>query len=209
LKQRLLLMLAVLVLAACAGREKIPTDTGQADRRASFDARAALIQDWPAWGFTSRLSLDDGTDGGSGRLDWASADGESTLSFRGALGQGAWRLEMTSRGATLFKADGTTHSAPTVDELVTREIGWQVPVKALQWWVRGIPDRHPGSGIEPVLQDQGQASSFEQYGWQVEYTRYEMVEGISLPTRMEATNGRYRVKLAISRWRHGGGDGPA
>ena len=102
-----LALLVLFITAGCARQvREAPTEPD-----AAFDARAASLAAWSAWGFTSRLSVDDGDEGGSGRLDWRVSGDDSELQFRGALGQGAWQLEMDSAGATLRKAEAVGPSA--------------------------------------------------------------------------------------------------
>lgn len=190
-------MLALLVLAACAAREPVRE---AAEAELEYDRRAEALDEWTAWGLTGRLSIDDGADGGSGRLDWTVRESTSQLHFRGALGQGAWQLELDDAGATLRKADGTVVEEPSVRELVMRETGWQVPVEALQWWIRGLAQPGSEAILEYDPRGAGRLLALEQRGWRIEYGAYGEYAPHWLPTRLEATRDEHRVKLAISRW---------
>lgn len=166
--------------------------------------RSEVLSSWDAWGLTARLGIDDGSEGGSGRIDWKIAGADSALDFRGALGQGAWRLELGPELATLTRADGTVSSAADIDQLLWQETGWQVPVEALQWWVRGLPQ--PGAGRDLQLGPEGLPASLQQQGWQIVFLGYMDYAGQQLPRRLEAERGSFKLKLAVSRWWHLGPD---
>ncbi len=193
------------LLAACAGPKPAPDE----DRaQLAYEARADHLSQWRSWSLTGRLGVTLGDDGGSGRLDWRQAENATELRFRGALGQGAWRLEARPDYARLERADGGSREAAGVEELVLAETGWQLPVTQLVWWVRGMA--WPGGDAAPqlALNDDGTPRVLEQAGWRVEFDRYETGPGDRvLPTRLEALRGEVRVKLAISRWAAPGSQG--
>jgi len=197
-------LLLGLLLTACAGRA--PYEPDRETRTASYEVRAGRIQTFPRWSLTARLGVDDGRDGGSGRLEWGVDGSSSTLEFRGTLGRGAWRLALDETGATLSRADGSVVHDPSVAELVRRESGLLIPVDSLQWWVRGMarPDQEHHLELDPS----GLPVELDQDGWRVRYDRYLEQDSLWLPRRLEATRGDYRVKLVISRWsmHAGGGD---
>ncbi len=196
------LPVCALLLAACSARQVQQPPSGP--QELAYQARSAGLVTLEDWEFTGRLAVDDGTDGGSGRLLWQTEGPASELDFRGALGRGAWNLAMAPGEAVLKKSDGSTARAPDVDRLVLLETGWHLPVGALQWWVRGL--RAPGPFDDLFMDDGGRVQRFRQEGWTIEYRRYRDVSGIAMPHRMEAVSGSYRVKLAVSRWRLGDGD---
>ena len=145
-----------------------------------------------------RLALNDGEDGGSGRLEWRTSADDSELSFRGALGRGAWRLESDASGARLSLADGSSWESDSLDDLVRRHAGWQVPVTELSWWARGLAA--PGGWQTRDLDPDGNLALLEQAGWRIEYSAYRDVSSVAMPGRMTARKQDYTVKLAIRRW---------
>lgn len=150
------------------------------------------------WSLAGKLSVDDGEDGGSGRLQWKVADPVSDLSFRGALGKGAWQLHIEPGLAELRKSDGSVLFAESVGQLIESELGWSVPVNALRWWVLGVNAPGPTDALE--LDGEGRAALLRQFGWQVSFSRYSPVAGIELPGRVDALRDDRRVKLAIASW---------
>lgn len=193
----LLALVATSLLVSCATQP--PADqalTGA--RQAAFHARVETISEIPVWALDGKLAISDGEDGGSGRLQWRSAFETSRLDFRGALGRGAWQMEIMPGRAVLKLASGETWEAPDVTSLVVQHVGWRVPVDALAWWVRGL--EAPGVVQQRILDDEGRMTLLKQHGWEVEYQRYGEFAGMAMPTRLEARNGERHVRLVLRGW---------
>ena len=202
--QRYGLFLLLFTLNACTGvAVKAP---GKVDH-AEFEDRSGKLTAISQWGLTGKISLDDGDQGGSGKLRWDVKAEESEMDFRGAMGRGAWNLKMGPEGASLKMADGTEQTAGDVSDLIWEHVGWPVPLNALQWWARGLPA--PGETDNEQFGPGGLLVSLKQFGWDVSFNRYDSFAGIELPVRLKATRENYRVKLAISRWRLDMSDDPA
>jgi len=181
-----------------SGCKTAPITKPGAGNQAAYDNRSENIASVSSWNLVGRISMDDGEEGGSGRLQWVVKDEHSTLDFQGAMGRGAWQLEIEPGGAALRLADGSEYFADGVDALVQQQIGWPIPVKALQWWVRGLAA--PGTIDAQQLDTDGLLTSLAQFGWQIDFNRYASDAGVAMPVRLDARQNDYRVKLAISRW---------
>jgi outer membrane lipoprotein LolB len=120
------------------------------------------------------------------------------MDFHGALGRGAWRLEADEMGAVLTQSDGEILRSDTVDELVREQLGNEVPVSALAWWIRGLAA--PGKPQRLVLDEGGRPTGLSQEGWQIEFERYRDFAGQQLPQRITARQGEWTIKLAIREW---------
>lgn len=185
----------VLFLASCTGvsvKESAPGNKAAYQHRAE---RLGVIEEWKLVG---RISLDDGDQGGSGRLQWDVKPNSSELDFHGAMGRGAWHLKIGPEAATLKEANGVEQTSPDVNGLILDNLGWQAPIDALHWWVRGLAA--PGAHEELELDANGLLTSINQFGWRVRFSRYDSNTGFQLPKKLSATRDNYRVKLAISRW---------
>ena len=190
------LFFLLFALNACTGVAVKESGSGNI---AAYQDRIEKLGGITEWGLVGRISLDDGDRGGSGKLQWNVNPGNSELDFHAAMGRGAWRLQISPAGAVLKEANGTEQTAPQVNDLIQDRMGWPIPVDALQWWVRGLAA--PGLTDDKKFDEAGQLINLEQFGWSVDYSRYDSIAGITLPVRLTARRDNYRVKLAISRWR--------
>lgn len=190
------LLFLLFTLNACTG---VAVKRPNLVNEAAYQQRTDKLLAMEEWGLTGKISLDDGDQGGSGKLKWDVGPDQSEMGFHGAMGRGAWNLSMGPEGAQLKLSDGTEQTAVDVDDLIREHVGWPVPLGALQWWARGLAA--PGVIDNEQFGPEGLLVSLRQFGWNVEFNRYNSVGDIELPVRLKATRNNYRVKLAISRWR--------
>jgi outer membrane lipoprotein LolB len=198
LRTSLCLFSVLLLLNACTGVSVKESDSGNNEAYRNRAEKLAAISEW---GFVGRISLDDGEQGGSGKLRWDVQADHSELDFHGAMGRGAWNLTIDPDRAVLREANGMEQTAADVNEVVQDRMGWLLPVDALQWWVRGLAA--PGAIEDEQFDSEGLLVSLNQFGWSVDFSRYDSRDVLALPIRLNATRDNYRVKLAISRWHTG------
>lgn len=182
-------------LSACTG---VAVKEPVAGDKAIYQQRADEISEIAEWSFSGKISLDDGDQGGSGRLKWEVLADSSELDFHGALGRGAWNLYIEPDRTVLKEANGEQQTAAAVNDLIQERIGWPLPVDALQWWVRGLAA--PGVVDAEQFDPEGLLLHLSQFGWSIDLNRYKSFSGLNLPVRLDARRDNYRVKLAIGKW---------
>ena len=190
-------LLLLIGLSACSTMR--PVDVDPKARVNLYQARSDHLARFSDWSMVGRLAVSDSKDGGSGHFSWKEISGGSQMDFHGALGRGAWRLEADGQGAELKLADGTIHHADSIDQLVRIQVGWEIPVDKLSWWVRGLVA--PGEYQQRLLDEKGNMDELLQSGWTIEYGRYRVFDGVSLPVKLVARQADWKVKLAISDWK--------
>jgi outer membrane lipoprotein LolB len=84
---------------------------------------------------------------------------------------------------------------------VTTATGWDFPLKALPYWIKGLPS--PSLKLQRLVQDTatGGASVLEQAGWEVRYEQYRRFEQMNLPTRIVITDGEVQATVLVKQWR--------
>lgn len=183
------------LLQACATAPQVSDEPG-AERR--YVERQARLQALDGWIVEGRLAIRDGADGGSGKLRWRAGPAGARLDFHGALGRGAWRLLVSPEEAVLTLADGAEYRAASVDRLVAEQVGWQVPVAELSWWIRGLAA--PGRTARRSLGESGVLLDLQQAGWAIEFDRYRASGDELMPGRVVARNGERLVKFVVGEW---------
>jgi len=192
-------LLPLLAGALLVGCSAVPPAAGeQAARKLLYDQRLARLSPLDTWSLEGRLAVSNASDGGSGYLSWRQQGDTSRMDFHGALGRGAWRLLANQDGAELEFADGSRYHAATIDDLVRDQVGWQIPVETLAWWIRGLAA--PGRYQRRLLDEEGRLSRLDQNGWTIEFGRYGTVDELTLPLRMTARQDDRTVKLAVRKW---------
>jgi outer membrane lipoprotein LolB len=184
----LAVLLAVMLLAGCA---TTPAPSGSQS--------AAAIS---AWQFNGRVSLTRGEEGWHAGLHWQEQAGSYYLRVSGPLGQGGFQLNGDARGVVLVDADGQTFAARDADALLVQVTGWQLPVTGLRYWIRGLPEPAAGKA-RTTLDEAGRLSRLEQSGWTINYQRYQLVDGFSLPGKLQLSHQDIAVRIIIDQWQLG------
>ena len=196
MSQRLIFRLFILLgssvlLAACSINTPKPGG-------ASIPDRQQYLLDIDAWSFSGRLAISDGKDGGSGNVDWSEANSETKISFRGALGRGAWQLESDPSGALLQTGKGESYTAPDATTLVSRHVGWHIPMDAMPYWVLGIAAPQGQADIDSG--ENGLPVKLSQQNWEISYDRWDSDHSPPMPVRITASRDTYSFKLVVRKW---------
>ena len=171
-----------------------PVAAGQAD------ARRAAMQDWSLAG---RVAVSGGRQGGSGRLDWTQRGDRYDLVLSAPVTRQGWRLVGDAGRARLEGIEGGPREGADAGALLRQATGWDIPVRALVDWVRGVPAPEPVHGPARMVHGAGDLPArLEQAGWAIEYRDWFEADGDrpALPRRIEATRGDARVRLVVDDW---------
>jgi len=194
-------VVAAATLAACVSqpvqRESVPLDPAQA--RAN-DGRRDAVRDWELAG---RIAVSNGERGGSGRIDWQQRAGGYTIALSAPITRQSWQLTGDDRRARLDGIAGGPREDADVEQLLFTATGWNIPVRALQNWIRGIgAEAHEYGPAKVVYGAAGVPAKLEQAGWSIEYEEWHAVapDRPQLPRRIVARNGKASVKLIIDSW---------
>lgn len=187
-------LVLVLGLAGCAA-PRLPA-LGPAPP-AAVHVRA--VQAIPDWSLAGRIGLRVENRAWSGSLRWTQRGARYRIRFVGPLGQGALDLQGGPGGVELRTSNGARYRAASAAVLLARRLGWRLPVRALAYWVRGVPE--PGRTYRLRLGPDGRIRGLTQAGWTLTIAGYRRVDRFELPTKIEARRGTTRVRFAVGRWR--------
>lgn len=194
--------LVAMGLAGCATVAPPPSEQGSPVHRQSlFEQRAASLARLDRWLISGRVAVSSDVESWQGTVNWRQSGKEFEVRIIGPLGQGAIRIRSASGVATLDLPDGESLSAESAAELLTRRLGWQLPVEALRHWMLGVPA--PGAVYEAQLDTGGAPVRLSQNGWAVDYRRYQTIDGWLLPDKVFLDNGQWRVRMVVDQWRVG------
>lgn len=163
---------------------------------AASAASAAADAAGGAWAFGGRAAITHGKQSGSLGVEWEDAGSSGYLVVLTApITRQGWRLQERDGRATLEGMPGGPRNGADGAELLRQATGFEIPVRALRYWVQGIPDRarpvdryvFAGDALVTLVQD----------GWQIDYLAYDAK---GRPSRINAARGGDRVRLVIDRW---------
>ncbi|MBQ0752631.1 MAG: outer membrane lipoprotein LolB [Gammaproteobacteria bacterium] len=149
------------------------------------------------WNLDGRFGYRAGNDGGSASVKWEQRNEQGALHFSGPLGIGSARISWSPGHAELDNGKEIL-TATSTTELAWRLTGLDLPVEALQFWVRGLP--WPDASARPIFDQTGTLTSLDQAGWQIRFDRYQAVDGLQLPARIRAQHLDQRFTLIVKNW---------
>lgn len=191
--RRAAVALLALLLVGCG-----PALRPATDELARLDQdRLQQLEQHSHWRASGRLSARDERDSGQLRFIWIQSPEMTEVRLMAPLGQGSWRLYVSSDGAVLEDGDGRSDWAPEPETLLRRHMGWSMPVGPLVGWLTGVPGE---AATDLVVADNGAPYAFVERGWQVSYRGYVLVDDIALPRRVDVTAGEREARLLVSDW---------
>jgi outer membrane lipoprotein LolB len=180
----------VLFLAGCA-----TPGLRQVDSLADLQTAAPLAD----FRLEGRLSARTPDRTVSGTLVWERGHGVDTLLLSGPLGQGGAEIRRESGRAELRTADGEHLVESSDARLMSRVLGFDLPLDGLLYWLSGQPQ--PDVAFRGGLDKGGHLAWLDQEGWHIEYERYALHGVRWLPGRIVARrDGEVDFRFVADRW---------
>jgi outer membrane lipoprotein LolB len=165
---------------------------------AAWQAHRATLEPIQSWTLQGKIGVRSPQESGSGTLMWVQQQDKYDIRISGPLGRGATRLQGSQQGVVLDMAGQPTMQALSAEALLEQQTGWRLPVEHLLWWVRGLPA--PDSASRLQLDSQSRLARLAQAGWTLEYSRYQEVNGLQLPQRLQLSADNILLTLVITQW---------
>ncbi len=203
----LALFLTLALLAGCATQAPTPEPPRE---RGDWSAQADRLQRLERWNLAGKVGLRTPDDAVSANLDWTQTPRRYRMLISGPFGSGRNVLVGTPGGVTLTNSEGRFR-ARTPEQLMQEQLGWSLPISALDAWVRGLPA--PGIAHDIDSDERGFPSQLRQSGWTIDYRDWRWVpalaQGVWLPRRLVMTYGDLRATLVVNRWQPSDNDEPS
>ena len=134
-----------------------------------------------------------------GRVRWQHTARTDELWFYSPIGTTVAHLRQDETGALLVSSDGREYRAATLRKLTNQILGWDLPLEALPFWVRGVEWPEASKPTE-AFDDRGQLKSLNQAGWEVAYLDWAPAGVKGLPSKLDLQGERLRMRLLIEQW---------
>lgn len=89
------------------------------------------------------------------------------------------------------------YTADTPEQLMQAQLGWQLPVSNLYYWIRGI---HAAGAYRANFDPYGHLITLQQNGWYIRLSQYIPIGPIDLPCMLKLKSKQLAVKIIIKNW---------
>ena len=186
------LIAATMLLAACAPlRQPSPVSR-------DWQSHVRELHQQRSWQLQGKIGIRAPHDSGSAFLNWQQGPTAYRLVLSGALGLGKLVLDGDQSGVDWVDEDGAQHHHDNPDALIRELWGWEIPLRALPYWIRGVPQ--PSSAVSGLQLANGTALGFIQDGWSLQFSAYRNSNGAALPGRIRAEREGLILTVLVNRW---------
>lgn len=195
--KKLFIAFSFLVLTACA---MIQTPRiADSEIELLWQTRQQNLMQITQWHLQGRTFFTQGHEAWNATLRWQQDNDHYHIQLLGPFSQGGVILEGDDNSALLTFSDGRQYVAADPETLLAESLSWQLPIKALYDWVRGLP--FSGQKYQSKqLDNLGRLTNLTQQGWQIQFKRYVPFNEHSLPSKIFIQHPDINLRLVISSW---------
>ncbi|MDK1023207.1 MAG: lipoprotein insertase outer membrane protein LolB [Gammaproteobacteria bacterium] len=147
------------------------------------------------WALHGKMALRSDRGNANMQIHWQQHSDAYDIHLLGPLGQVA--AHVYGRGDALqidIAGQSREENAGEID-VIEDALGWDIPIKEMSFWVRGLPV--PGLVHEIAYDNQGLSEWLVQSGWRVEYQKYKRRK----PVRTTFSRDSVKILLVVKEWR--------
>lgn len=150
------------------------------------------------WKIKARIAIKTPEDTVSATLDWKKNDDNFDFHLYGLFGATYAHLVQSEHKASLTLAEDKVFFNSNAENLLSQRLGWNFPLDALSYWIKGLPSNMPGESIS--RSDNGNIAEAHFNNWNVFFSSYQNYSGYLMPKIIKATHPQLTIKLVINNW---------
>jgi len=176
----------LLILAAC---QSVAPPAGE---NPSWLELRNQLQGLESWQLRGRVNVRYYDESHTPRIQWQQNQEQYHIRLWGTFNAGNTEID-GQPGLVTLEQDGEVLMASSPEDLILQQLGYELPVSHLEYWIRGIPA--PISEAQLDFNELNQLITLEQDGWSVIYSDMRQYEQLSLPRRVDVSREAGDVRL--------------
>lgn len=160
----------------------------------------AEMQTFTQWRLVGKIGIRTANETNSAHVNWEQQNDQFQINLTGPFGQGAAELSGNFESVLLKIAGHEDIQTDQPEVMLLERTGWDIPIKTLLHWIKGIPSPDQQATFE--LDTQGRLTQLTQANWQLEYTSYQQLESLWLPKKIQLHRNQIKLTLVIKGWAH-------
>ena len=180
------LLLATALLCACTAIAP------PAEENSDWARQRDQLQELDSWELRGRVNVRYDNESHTPRINWLQQNVDYHIQLWGTLNMGR-TLIVGRPGYVSLENEGETVDASSPEELILRQMGYELPISQLNYWIKGLPS--PDSGFRLSFNELNQLTTIEQADWTINLSDMRQYGQVSLPRRVELTRPRNDIRL--------------
>jgi len=180
------LLFATALLSACTAIAP------PAKENSDWTRQRDQLQELESWELRGRVNVRYDNESHTPRINWLQQNVEYHIRLWGTFNAGN-TLIVGRPGYVSLENDGETVDASSPEELILRQMGYELPISQLNYWIKGLPS--PDSGFQLSFNELNQLTTIEQADWTINLSDMRQYGQVSLPRRVELTRARNDIRL--------------
>ena len=180
------LMFATALLSACTAIAP------PAKENSDWTRQRDQLQELESWELRGRVNVRYDNESHTPRINWLQQNVEYHIRLWGTFNAGN-TLIVGRPGYVSLENDGETVDASSPEELILRQMGYELPISQLNYWIKGLPS--PDSSFQLSFNELNQLTTIEQADWTINLSDMRQYGQVSLPRRVELTRPRNDIRL--------------
>lgn len=189
LRASCLLLALSIVLSACAIS---PLAAPPAELNSDWATQQNLLQQLDSWQLRGRVDVRYDNESHTPRILWQQQAVEYQIRLWGSFNAGSTTI-VGRPGYVTLEQSGDTLSANSPEDLILQQMGYELPVSYLNYWIKGLPA--PDSQADLSFNELNQLTAIAQAGWLINFSDPRQYGAITLPRRVELTRAKNDIRL--------------
>jgi len=174
------------------------TPTAPGEHYLSWQARQKQLTNLKNWDLQSAISIKNAQQHVTARIYWQQLALNYRLNITSPFNIGGFKITGDSAYVTWYRSTTDKVIAKNPEELMSRELGWSLPISNLRYWVLALPA--PKLAYSSQFDTYNHLIYLQQQGWQINYADFISVDKIDLPTTILLSNTKLQIKIIIKQW---------
>ena len=181
--------LTIFLLSSCAVKSPLkPIDSSKGIHLSKLEH----------WQLSARVAITTPEDSLTASLKWSKNNDLFDFLISGAFGTTYAHLIQEKKLAILKIPDSDPLTHENAEQLLQQTLGWEFPLQALSYWIKGIPSGHPNEQI--IYGKEGKIDTIRLNNWLIEFSKHKRFQGYLMPKMIKVYHPDMSMKLVAKKW---------
>ncbi len=177
---------------------KLPTHGNIVYNRIPWKARYKALNKVRQWQIDGAFSIQQPQKNIIAAYTWQQHNGNYTIAIHSSLDLVSIEIYGNCNRVILRRSNTETNTSTSPEALMQQQLGWQLPISNLFYWIKGIPAQKKYTARFDGF---GHLQTLTQDGWTVNYSQYLPVGSVDLPQILSLQKPPYQIKIVIKHWK--------